>query len=283
MQPELYFLSYPSGGYGYFVYHVITNFFDRFQFQQLHHLKFDNLGTSHKAKLQHPVWHHDPDNYSFSVDQNRPNLLLIDNGLHNEKYTVLRKKFPEGLILRLCIDKNVRPVIYNTYLAKAKQTDLITENIDHIQSNWNGKVEDFEIREHYTLFYHQWPLGWTQSEETQVLNLSLQKLITTPLLFFQDLAQELTCRITNSEILQSLLDDWNRANQTYFKVYYTWIELNRCLDSNQNLVLPELDLHEQGYINYCIEQKYDVIIPVYDYKDWFKTSNDIKEMVACLK
>ena len=50
------------------------------------------------------------------------------------------------------------------------------------------------------------------------------------------------------------------------------------------LVLGEnLDLHDQGYINYCIECKYDVIIPVYDYRNWFQTSIDIQEMIKCLK
>ena len=51
-----------------------------------------------------------------------------------------------------------------------------------------------------------------------------------------------------------------------------------------NIDLTEFtSLHDQGYINYRIEKKFNIVIPVYDYRNWFNSTNDIAEMVHKLK
>ncbi len=55
------------------------------------------------------------------------------------------------------------------------------------------------------------------------------------------------------------------------------------LDTNTNIDVSDVtELYQQGYINYCIEAKYHVTIPVYDYKDWFKSTSEISDLIEKL-
>ena len=57
----------------------------------------------------------------------------------------------------------------------------------------------------------------------------------------------------------------------------------QALASGKHIDISDItNLHEQGYINYCIETKYHVTIPVYDYKDWFKSTAEISNMIEKL-
>jgi hypothetical protein len=58
------------------------------------------------------------------------------------------------------------------------------------------------------------------------------------------------------------------------------ITIEHSLEHAQNInVSHTTNLHKQGYINYCIEHKFNVIIPVYDYKNCFTYIDQIQKMV----
>ena len=88
----------------------------------------------------------------------------------------------------------------------------------------------------------------------------------------------------NVNKLKDLCDTWKIANQKYFQIYFEWQNINNALDSNTDYNLDSItSLNDQGYINYCIEKKYNVTIPVYDYRNWFKTTDEIVSMLKILK
>jgi hypothetical protein len=77
-----------------------------------------------------------------------------------------------------------------------------------------------------------------------------------------------------------VIDDWYIANAKYFNVYsYTNLILT-ALENKENIDISHIvDLHEQGYINYCIEKQYNIEIPVYDYRNWFRSTEQIQQAI----
>ena len=80
--------------------------------------------------------------------------------------------------------------------------------------------------------------------------------------------------------LKTVLDDWFTANEKYFNVYFRSKLILTALENKENIDISHItDLHEQGYINYCIEQQYNIEIPVYDYRYWFQSTEQIQQAI----
>lgn len=91
-----------------------------------------------------------------------------------------------------------------------------------------------------------------------------------------------TVLISYQEKLQILCNSWNEANRKYFFIYREWSAISNALDSGENYSLKHItSLHDQGYINHRIAQKYRISeIPVYDFRDWFVDINSILTSVV---
>lgn len=281
MTDNIIFISYPSGGFGNFVYHVVSNYFANTHKVPIKNFAFDSLGTSHATQKYLATWFHDPDTYTLDFESDSTLVLLVDNGINNDSYSKLRSVFKQGTIIRLNIDESSKPVVYKASVIKAMRSDLISNVKNIVEANWIDSSEDYALRENFTLFYKNWPFKWQPVEN--VVNINISELIKNPLATFEYIADAVHDKLINVSVLTTLINDWKVSNKQYFDIVEIREMLEDALDSGTHIELPELDLHDQGYINYCIERKYDVIIPVYDYRNWFQSSTDIQEMIKCLK
>lgn len=278
------FISYPSGGFGNFVYHVITTHFQNVYKINNDAFEFGADGNSHSTVKHATPWFHDPDNYSIAkINTNKSIVILVDNGINNDSYHKLNNTFNDGKIIRLIIDRPIRPVIFKTMSIKSQGSSPIIETLSSVLNKWSEGAEDYAIRENFTLLYKNWPFGWQPVNASNIINVNLSDLIQNPLETFINLAELLDDCIINVDDLKILIKKWQESNLKYFHILEDWKIIEDALDNKQNIPIAELELHDQGYINYCIEEKFNVIIPVYDYKNWFKNTNEIIEMIRCLK
>ena len=276
-------ISYPSGGFGNFLYHCLTEFASNTYKSDNEDFKFDLLGRSHDTKKYLPIYFHDPNNYKLLLpDTELECLILCDNGINNDSYAKINTVFHGATIIRTVIDNSVRPIIYKTCVVKAQNSDTIKETKKQVSTNWIDSANDYAKRENFTLLYHNWPFKW--QNDPQCINVSLEEFIVDPAHTIRTLIGLLKGETVNPDRLMELCDQWKSINEQYFKIYCDWRKISAALDSDFDIDLSNIiDLHDQGYINYCIECKYDVIIPVYDYREWFTSTIQIKEMIKCLK
>ena len=284
---KIILISYPSGGFGHFLYHVLANFTNEAISCDESSCIFSEVGDNHSSNQYTNTFFHDTQNYYPTISispENKIIMVLCDNGINNDGYTTVKKVFPNARIVRLVIDDPIRPVIHQTCTIKASRTTTLFDDIsERVESAWENPTEPYAIRECYSLFYHNWSYGWGNNSDTY--NVSIELLITDTYNTIVKLYDSLNLTISNPIKLQIQIENWYNANSIYFNVYYESTRIIDGLVNNTSLNISHItDLHTQGYINYMLEKKYNIIIPVYDYKDWFKTTNDMQEMIIeCLK
>jgi hypothetical protein len=275
-------ISYPAGGFGNFLYHCLTEFSDRTYKPNNTNFSFNDLGNSHSTKKYVPVYYHDPDNYQLTLpDTDLECLVLCDNGINNDSYQKINKTFPDAVIVRAVIDPAIRPVIYKTCVIKAQNSNVVSKTKDQVAEHWTD-TDNYAIRENFTLLYHNWPFRW--NEDHACVNVHLEQLINNPAKTIHNLIVQTGGKTINLDGLDAVCAEWIRSNAQYFKIYHDWQKIELALDSGQSIDIGDIvDLHDQGYLNYCIERKFHVTIPVYDYRNWFATTKQIQEMIQCLK
>lgn len=279
---KIILISYPSGGFGNFLYYVLTQFAK--ETVKITESKFDfsSTGDSHATKKYSTIWFKDPDKYNANLTVDPKDsyiLVLCDNSINNDSYDKIRDTFPNAQILRLFISKNVRPVVYQTCVIKAMASDLNLENYNYISQFWKDHNESYTQRENFTLLYHNWPFKW--EEQNGVINLSIEKLVTDTKSALMSAISSLGLTLINDAELDNLISEWKIKNQRYFTIYYKSKEVLDALETNKDISLSDItDLHDQGYINYLLEKKYNIVIPVYDYKDWFASTAEIKNEIS---
>jgi len=174
-------------------------------------------------------------------------------------------------------------VVYKTCVVKAMQSDLISETKNHLIEGWAKDAnEPYAIRENFTLFYHNWPFKWETNHS--YINLELESLINNPLNTVITLINELKMNIINESKLKIFLEDWKNKNSCYFQIYYDCKLLEAAIKNNKNIDLTYIDdLHDQGYLNYWIETKFNIKIFVWDFKNWFKDTYELTKAIAKLR
>ena len=155
------------------------------------------------------------------------------------------------------------------------------EILDHHKQHFGKIMTNYEIREHYSIMYHNWPLKWN-SADPSATNVMLTKLFSSPFETITKLINLLGLTVIDANRLKNLCEEWLDIHTDFFNIYYQWQRINTALDQNQSIVIEKINLHDQGYINYCIEKKYNITIPVYDYKNWFASTADILRMIEQL-
>jgi len=280
---DIILISYPSGGFGNFLYHILTEFADQTVKVSNNNFSFSKSGNSHDTIKYTNTYFHDPDNYEPLIDNkvdtvNKKILVLCDNGIDNDSYHKIKKKFSSATIVRIVIDSFTMPVIYGTMVKKAMQTDLLSATQEHVNANWIDYNEAYAVRENFTLLYHNWPFKWHALDDC--INVSLEHLITDPINALVKLIHDLNMQVLEVNKLEITVTAWCEKNSEYFRIYHEKQKIEHSLNHNLNYYLDHIvDLHNQGYLNYWLEKKYNLTIPVYDYKDWFKDTHQILQMV----
>ena len=281
---DIILVSYPAGGFGNFIHHVLTTFADGTVKISNNNFNFRSNGDSHLLNHYCAIYFHEPNRYIPAIEidpKDKKIVVLCDNGINNDSYEKVIKVFPNATIVRMVIDQCIRPVIYHTMVKKAMMFDIIQHHKNHVENHWSDSTEDYAVRENFTLFYHNWPFKWNPDESA--INVSLEKLVIDPVATLIDLINRLGMTVVDHAGLDDLCKKWADANSTYFFVYHKSNAIMQALDTKTNIDVSDVtELYQQGYINYCIEAKYHVTIPVYDYKDWFTSTAEISDMIEKL-
>lgn len=281
---KIILISYPSGGFGNFIYYVLSTFALETVKTNQHNFEFNSAGDSHAAEKYTSIWYKNPINYAAntSIDpENSHILVLCDNGINDDGYTYIRKVFTNAKLVRLTISDSVRPVIYKTCVYKAMQSDLFAENLSHIEKNWLDADKVYSQRENFTLMYHNWPFGW--SDKTGDVNVDIENLIKFTKNTIIGLIDSLNLTACNLQKLDQVIENWHAANKKYFEIYQHAELIIQALKNKINISLEHItDLHDQGYINFLVEKHYNVIIPVYDYRNWFANTDQILNAIQSI-
>lgn len=273
-------ISYPTGGFGNFIYYILSTFSNN-TYKVDNNFQFSETGNSHSVVKYTPVYFKDPDEYVLpTIDTKNKILILCDNGINNDKYLKINYHFRNHKIIRMIIDEEVRPVIYATCIIKGMVQDINTESSFHVRSNWSDHDEEYAIRENYTLLYHNWPFNWNACVQSNVVNVSVKQLIDDPVTTLKNLIISIDGTLINEKEFVETCRQWSYVNSQYFTPYLEWEKIENSIDNYQCYNLSSIkNLHDQGYINYKIEKKYNITIPVYDYRNWFSTTDDITKMI----
>lgn len=260
----MYYIHFPSGGFGHYMLQMMSICFeDVFCPKQEHSFKPD--GTSHDYPVHYATWKTDPYTLSPLHDFGmKKGLVLIDSGIDND----VDKRLPQTV--RMCIDRRARSIVYQTCREKAQNSEFVLEGAD------------WEIREQFTKVYHHadanqdfYLCGWQPVENR--ININISDLFFNPLQVNQQLVP-LFGKFDRGKFW-TIWNDFIQANRKYYWAEHTATRMLTALRNNYNFDLLECSLHDQGYLNYCIEKHYGVEIPAYDYRTWFTNTQDIRNMI----
>lgn len=281
-QENVLVISYPSGGFGNFIYHLLSAYADNTVKIGGHKFNFSSTGNSHNNKrYTDPIKQLSSDYKIQFQDSKNLHLVTYDPGINNkqDKFLKLKKYFPNAKIVNCHLTDAIRPVIYKTFMIKAHNKNPVNHSIKTVEQNWQT-CSDYTIRENFTLFYNQWSWHWPALSQNGVINFNLESFITNPFYTLNQLIESTGGKLINKNKCKKTLQEWYKSNFKYFEIYWLCKELERSLDNFENFNLEYVkDLHDQGYLNHWIETKYNIQIPVYNYRHWFKNTEQILQMV----
>lgn len=295
--PDIILISYPPGGFGHFIYYVLSEFADRTVKIDNSQFEFSVTGNAHKALEYTNSFWGDPDEYKLEITRNvdvsgKKILVRCDPGLdiHPDLvYTKTDKIFPNATVIRTIVNDHTAFLIYELALKKMLDRDIFHSSDESINLNWLDCSEDHARREYYTLAYRNLKSNnrffnlyqWRFLDKSNLINFSLEDLITNPYQSICSLISQLDMNIVRDSDLKNLCFDWSEKHRIHTNGYSSWPLIENALDTNLNLDLSNItDLKTQGYINYRIEEKFNIVIPPWDYRQWFQSTNEIKKMIG---
>lgn len=260
----MYFIHYPSGGFGHYMLQMISICFEDAYCPQTDST-FSKNGNSHSYPLHCKTWFHkDPyikeNYYDF---QDKKSICLIDSGIDDYN----DRGVPNTI--RMCIDNDAKTIVYQTCREKAEA------------SKFKFDCEDYEIREQFSLVYHHsdnnldfYLNKWKPLDAT--INLNISDLFFNTNKIIKELAQHFgKC---NLDKFKNLHSKFLKANYKYYQAQDLVNSVKHALKNNIDFEFDShYSLHDQGYLIYWLERQYNIKeIPPYDYKDWFTNTQDVR-------
>lgn len=275
--PDIIAISYPPGGFGHFMYHVLTHHCVETVKVNADDFEFGSAGDAHQTTRYVPTWNpREPYVPTMATASPGRIVVLCDHGWAHDSVADIRDTFPQAQILRMVIDDMAEPVIYHTYTNKTGQS---LAHSQHVQQHWPD--EPWAHRENYTLWYHSRPFHFGAVDGA--VNINISQLLSLPTTTLVDAIQALGLNVIDLGPLARFSHNWLTLQEPYVKILKDWSDISFCLDNQLNRSIEDIqDLHDQGYINYRIEQKFGITIPVYDYRDWFCDIDEIATMIEKL-
>jgi hypothetical protein len=284
-QDRALLIHYPSGGFGHFLYAVLTICGSQFHAWD-DKIEFSDTGDSHKVRLNSKVWFHMSPDYQFSVEDwadtdEKRHIVLIDSGINLDEYQVVRNRFPNNQMIRMCIDPVAVPIVRQTCLYKAERK---------IEFEFKSKL-DWEQREEISLSYWHalsqpdfYLNNFKPVYDQNVLNIPISWLVFQFDLVIDQLNHSLGLELDRNKA-RELHAEFMLHNEKYTRSTTLWRDISAALDQNINLELPDnISLHDQGYINFMLEVNYELEeISAWDYRDWFRSTSEIAQAIKKLK
>jgi hypothetical protein len=263
----MYYIHYPSGGFGHFILQMSSICFDDV-FCPQETSTFSGTGNSHSYPLHCKTWFlNNPfikENYYDFKD--KKSICLIDSGIDDYKDRGMKNT------IRMCIDKDARSIVYQTCREKAERLDF------------NFDLEEYQIREQFSLAYHHIDKNpnfylnvWDKTSTTTNINIS--DLFFNPIRVITQLEPHFgKC---NRGKFWNLWNEFITANYKYYQAQHLVNRVKYALEADFDFEFTKnYSLHDQGYLVYWLEKQYNIQeIPPYDYKHWFKNTQEVRQMI----
>jgi hypothetical protein len=265
----IYCVWYPSGGFGHFINAVLSLHGSNFV-RPTNAIAFGADGNAHSLALTVPKYFHDRPYEKFAFDDSSNYSVLIDNGINNCSKT-FQKTFNGSKVIKLCYNDLSWPVVAKTSIIKASRSSLDQELI--INNNWPVN-ETWAVREKYSLYLKEHTLRSAWQPDPDCYNLDIYTLLSyqTLKVFLDD--------ITGISEFDSLYNKWWRANHKYFFPVVEAVDIVNSINQQQIKDLSHItDIWDQAVINYILDLKLGIDIPVNDYPDWFQNTDQIFKLL----
>lgn len=279
-------IHYPSGGFGHYMNALLTTCSHEFHVPSAD-VEFSSSGDSHAFELNAAKWTRDLETYVFEPAEwaqgsHKRHIVLVDLGIDNDSHSTVRTRFPNNQLIRMCIDRDARSIVNQTCRFKAERQ----EEFDFLADN------DWERREEVSKMYHycdsnpDYYLNNFQPvvNDDLVLNLPISWLFFN----FEPLLKRIESFLDiyiHREKANALHQQFMQGNSRYAQAVVWSRTVMNSLNSGGNTSLDSCsNLHDQGFINYVLEQHYELKeIPPWDYRDWFKNTEQIAQAIERLK
>lgn len=261
----MYYIHYPSGGFGHFMLQMSSICFeDVFCPQELS--SFSEDGNSHDYPLHHKTWYHcDPKHGEANYDfLGKKSICLIDSGITDEADRGMKNT------IRMCIDDRANSIVFQTCREKAQNLDF------------NFDQEEHQIREQFSLAYHhcdknqEFYLNTWQPVATAT-NINISDLFFNPNRVVAQLEPHFgKC---NWGKFWKLWNEFITANHKYYQAQHLVNRVKYALEAGFDFEFKkDYSLHDQGYLIYWLERQYNIKeIPPYDYRHWFKNTQEVRD------
>jgi hypothetical protein len=196
------------------------------------------------------------------VDPGLDHSVLIDNGIEDETVDFLHF-FPQAKLIKICYDDKTWPIVAQTHIIKAMQSDLDSEIALDIDL-WPDAA-DWARREKYFLYLrdHDFRHRWRPDHLSVPFHLKY-------LLEYDSMIQEfdgLGITVRGSE---KIWQQWFASNEKYLSPVLLAQDVIRSINNGQNRDLSHIkDLWTQAVIYYFIWLEFGKEIPHNDYADFF--------------
>jgi hypothetical protein len=196
-------ISYPPGGFGHFIYHLLTEFTEETAKPDNSSFSFSNNGNAHRTNKYTVSFLRNHTCYFPQIDRNvdthnKRILIVADRAFIDNNYQQLNGIFPNAAIVRMTLD----PSIYNIVWA------MITSKVV-------GVPVDLRPRGNYPGKGMFEPL-----DQSNVVNVSIKAFMLDPIATFTELANNLGLTVIKQNELVTLIDEWRKIHKPYFIELY---------------------------------------------------------------
>jgi hypothetical protein len=161
--------------------------------------------------------------------------------------------------------------VAKTSIIKASKSSLRQEL--PVDEQWPCQ-ELWAIREKYYLYLKEHSLRSAWKDDANCFNLDVLKLWS-----YQELKTVLS-NIVDLTDFESMHQAWAVANNNYFFPIIESIKLIESIKTQANVSLGHItDIWDQAVINYVLNVKFGIDIPVNDYTDWFQSTDQIFKLL----
>jgi hypothetical protein len=266
----IYCVWYPSGGFGHFVNAILSLYGKNFVRPVNQIATFSQTGDLHSLEPVPPIYFDERVYPEFTFDLLKNYSVLIDNGINNNGKNFLNT-FPSSKIIKLCYDDISWPIVANTSIIKAKRSSLEKEL--PLDESWPTQ-ESWAIREKYSLYLKEHYLRNLWTTDDQTYNLDVFTLVSY---------HELKDFFNNFVELTDFKEFHNQWLQHNYKYFFPVIESLKIIDavtSGQHMDVTHVSsIWDQAVVNYFLNLKFDIEIPVNDFSDWFKNTKQIYDLL----
>lgn len=281
---NLLLVSYPSGGYGFYMARLI-NFFVTNVIKTSDLFQFDETGTSHLLPLVAGDIHFEQNHnlrsidqiYQSDIDQQKYIIIPYCPGINNDNPYKIEKDFPNSKIIRLYYQDNTWPLVFQNCIIKAANDTL--EKKVKFESERFGSSDDWAQRENYTLLcqHHELREKWKPHANKHWLNIDIYDLITNPHGCLYKVAEFIDGNLEQIDLLDHKHQQFLNANPHTVQHLANLQIVNDLLKEKSLNHITEL--YQQAVINFYVKCKFDFWVPPNDYADWFTNTTQIVKML----